>query len=73
MSRIRSHRYITKIYNSSIFTKHASISITKLCNITKCIIKPNLSQSCLNYTSIISKCKICTNNIDSPIKKRIHH
>ena len=41
MSRIRSNRYITQIYNSSICTKHTSISIINLCNITKCIIKPN--------------------------------
>ena len=70
MSRIRSHRYITKIYNSSICTRHTQIIIENLWNITKYIIKPHLSQSCSNYTSIISKCKICTNHINSLTSKR---
>ena len=35
MSRIRSHRYITKIYNSSDCTKYTSIQSNSLCNITK--------------------------------------
>ena len=35
MSRIRSHRYITKIYNSSDCTKYTSIQSKDLCNITK--------------------------------------
>ena len=35
MSRIRSHRYITKIYNSSNCTKYMSISTKNLCNIAK--------------------------------------
>ena len=35
MSRIRSNKYITKIYNSSYSTNYTSILINKLCNITK--------------------------------------
>ena len=35
MSRIRSHRYITKIYDSSDCTKYTSIQSNTLCNITK--------------------------------------
>ena len=35
MSRIRSHRYITKIYNSSDCTKYTSIQSKNLYNITK--------------------------------------
>ena len=41
MSRIRSHKYITQIYNSSICTKRVQIITKNLCNTTKCIIKPN--------------------------------
>ena len=35
MSRIHSHRYITKIYNSSDCTKYTSIQSKNLYNITK--------------------------------------
>ena len=35
MSRIRSNKYITKIYNSSYSTKYTSIQSKDLCNITK--------------------------------------
>ena len=35
MSRIRSNKYITKIYNSSDCTKYTSIQSNSLCNITK--------------------------------------
>ena len=41
MSRIRSHRYITKIYNSSDCTKYTSIQSKDLCNITKHKFYPN--------------------------------
>ena len=41
MSRIRSHRYITKIYNSSDCTKYTSIQYNNLCNITKHKFYPN--------------------------------
>ena len=41
MSRIRSHRYITKIYNSSDCTKYTSIQYKDLCNITKHKFYPN--------------------------------
>ena len=41
MSRIRSSRYITKIYNSSDCTKYTSIQYKDLCNITKHKFYPN--------------------------------
>ena len=41
MSRIHSHRYITKIYNSSDCTKYTSIQYKDLCNITKHKFYPN--------------------------------
>ena len=63
MSRIRSHRYITKIYNSSDCTKYTSLQSKNLYNITKRKI----------YLNPDSKYKLCTNHIYSHIKQRIYN
>ena len=44
MSRIRSNKYITKIYNSSYSTNYTSIQSKDLCNITKHKFYPMLFQ-----------------------------
>ena len=65
MSRIRSHRYITKIYNSSDCTKYTSIQSKDLCNITK----HNFYHNAISITLQSAKFTLITSTLIS--KKRI--
>ena len=61
MSRIRSHRYITKIYNSSDYTKYTSIQSKYLCNITK----HNFYHNAISITLQSAKFALITSTLTS--------